>query len=121
MTSVNEAPAITLTGGAGLPVVGFGTWRLHGTSAYNAVRIALDVGYRHIDTAAFYRNEAELGHAVRDSAEPAHDKHYAEFVEHPELARLLPVLYPGVFPNLEALDPHEQTSLRSCSPVFPGV
>src|SRR5690349_18939131 len=35
---------------------------------------------------------------------PGHDKQFAQYVEHPELAALLPVLYPGVFPNLAALD-----------------
>ena len=34
---------------------------------------------------------------------PADDKEFAKYVEHPELAKLLPVLYPGVFPNLAAL------------------
>jgi Domain of unknown function (DUF4331) len=39
-----------------------------------------------------------------NSQSPAHDKQFASFVAHPELAALLPVLYPGVFPNLAALD-----------------
>ena len=50
-----------------MPLVGFGTWRLSGRDAYNAVRAALDVGYRHIDTATMYENEAEIGRAIRDS------------------------------------------------------
>lgn len=48
-------------------MIGFGTWRLHGAGAYDAVRTALDAGYRHIDTATMYRNEAEIGRAVHDS------------------------------------------------------
>lgn len=48
-------------------MVGLGTWRLHGAGAYDVVRNALDAGYRHIDTATMYRNEAEIGRAVRDS------------------------------------------------------
>ena len=51
-----------------MPMVGFGTWQLQGRRGYDAIRYALDVGYRHIDTATMYRNEAEVGRAVRDSA-----------------------------------------------------
>ncbi len=59
---------ITLAGsGLAMPLLGFGTWQLTGGNAYDAVRHALDVGYRHIDTAAVYRNEKEVGRAIRDS------------------------------------------------------
>lgn len=64
------AEAVTLTGGAALPLIGFGTWQLRGRSAYEAVRYALSVGYRHLDTATMYGNEAEVGRAVRDSGLP---------------------------------------------------
>ena len=50
-----------------MPLVGFGTWRLRVRHAYEAVRFALEVGYRHIDTATMYGNEAEVGRAIRDS------------------------------------------------------
>jgi 2,5-diketo-D-gluconate reductase A len=50
-----------------MPLVGFGTWQLHGTAAYRAVRTALDVGYRLIDTATMYRNETQVGRAICDS------------------------------------------------------
>lgn len=50
-----------------MPLVGYGTWRLTGESGYEAVRVALDAGYRHLDTATMYGNEAEVGRAVRDS------------------------------------------------------
>jgi diketogulonate reductase-like aldo/keto reductase len=53
-----------------MPLVGFGTWQLRGESGYRAVRQALEVGYRHIDTATMYGNEAEVGRAVRDSGVP---------------------------------------------------
>lgn len=50
-----------------MPMIGFGTWRLRGRQAYDAIRYALEAGYRHIDTATMYRNEEEVGRAVRDS------------------------------------------------------
>ncbi len=50
-----------------MPIVGFGTWEMTGSECYRAVRYALEVGYRHIDTATMYRNEREVGRALRDS------------------------------------------------------
>ncbi len=58
---------MTLPGGVAMPLVGFGTWQLRGGGAYDAVRHALRAGYRHIDTATMYGNEAECGRALRDS------------------------------------------------------
>jgi len=60
-------PSVPLPGGARMPLLGFGTWQLHGDAAYQAVRDALEAGYRHIDTATMYGNEAEVGRALRDS------------------------------------------------------
>ncbi|KRN81572.1 oxidoreductase [Pediococcus ethanolidurans] len=57
-----------LANGVKIPKVGFGTWQTPaGDVAYQAVRNALKVGYRHIDTAKAYGNEADVGRAVRDS------------------------------------------------------
>jgi diketogulonate reductase-like aldo/keto reductase len=53
-----------------MPLLGFGTWQLRGDAAYRAVRDALAVGYRHLDTATMYGNEAEVGRALRDSGVP---------------------------------------------------
>lgn len=50
-----------------MPALGFGTWQLTGEQAYDAVLAALHVGYRHLDTATVYRNEDQVGRAVRDS------------------------------------------------------
>ncbi len=55
-----------LGGGVLMPMVGFGTWQLTGRRAYEAITFALEVGYRHIDTATMYRNEPEVGRAIRD-------------------------------------------------------
>ncbi len=60
-----------LANGVKIPKVGFGTWQTPaGDVAYQAVLNALKVGYRHIDTAKAYGNEADVGRAVRDSGIP---------------------------------------------------
>ena len=56
--------------GIDIPRVGFGTWRMTGADAYAGVRHALELGYRHIDTARAYGNEREVGRALRDSGLP---------------------------------------------------
>ena len=56
--------------GATIPAIGLGTWRLRGDEAVRAVQVALDVGYRHIDTAAMYGNETEVGEAIRTQGTP---------------------------------------------------
>ncbi|WP_207939227.1 aldo/keto reductase [Actinomadura darangshiensis] len=58
---------VELAGGAALPLIGFGTWELRPKTAYESVRAALEIGYRHVDTATLYRNEADVGRAVKDS------------------------------------------------------
>ncbi|SHI15331.1 2,5-didehydrogluconate reductase DkgB [Ferrimonas marina] len=50
-----------------LPALGAGTFRLEGDTAYQSVAMALEAGYRHIDTAQIYGNEQEVGDALRDS------------------------------------------------------
>jgi len=50
-----------------LPNIGLGTYQLELEQTYRSVRWALEIGYRHIDTAALYRNEKQVGQAIRDS------------------------------------------------------
>ena len=57
-------PTLTLPTGSPIPVLGFGTDKVAPEDAYDAVRRALDVGYRHIDTAQMYGNEAQVGAAL---------------------------------------------------------
>lgn len=65
---------MTLNDGNHIPSVGFGVYLIpNDGSTYRAVRTALDAGYRHIDTAAAYFNEEEVGKAVRDSGIPRED------------------------------------------------
>jgi diketogulonate reductase-like aldo/keto reductase len=66
--------AFPLSNGNRIPKIGFGTWLLdEGDECYNAVADALRIGYRHIDTARAYANEASVGRAVRDSGIPRED------------------------------------------------
>lgn len=60
----------SLSSGRTIPLLGFGVYLNRGNSCYSAVKTALEAGYRHIDSAIVYRNEAEVGKAVRESAIP---------------------------------------------------
>lgn len=62
--------AATLSSGQIIPLLGFGVYLNRGNSCYTAVKAALEAGYRHIDSAIVYRNETEVGQAVRDSNIP---------------------------------------------------
>lgn len=71
MTSTPPAtPTVMLAAGARMPLVGFGTFPMRGDEARVAVSQALEVGYRSIDTAARYRNQDEIGDALRSSPVP---------------------------------------------------
>ena len=56
--------------GTKVPALGFGTWQLTGATCEKAVRAALEIGYRHVDTAQVYENEAEVGRAIAESEVP---------------------------------------------------
>jgi 2,5-diketo-D-gluconate reductase B len=56
--------------GARIPIIGLGTWQLNGGTAIQMVCEALQLGYRHIDTAAMYGNEPEVGEGIRASDVP---------------------------------------------------
>ena len=84
----------TLYNGVTIPKIGFGTWQVaEGEEAYNSVTYALKVGYRHIDTAHAYGNEASVGRAIADSGIdrkdifvttklPSHIKDYQGTMQH---------------------------------------
>lgn len=55
---------------ASIPAIGFGTWTLEGQACARLVEEALAVGYRHVDTAAMYRNEEAVGAGIRASGVP---------------------------------------------------
>jgi 2,5-diketo-D-gluconate reductase B len=61
-----SAPSVEANG-ARIPLIGLGTWDLRGKACARVVGEALGLGYRHIDTAAMYRNEDEVGEGLRAS------------------------------------------------------
>ena len=62
-------PAAALTSGR-MPLLGFGTWQISNRAAAQATAYALQAGYRHIDTATMYNNEAGIGKALASAALP---------------------------------------------------
>lgn len=63
-------PRIALNGGTTIPQIGLGTWPLDDAEVERAIIQATEIGYRHIDTAAKYGNEAGVGNGVRSSGVP---------------------------------------------------
>lgn len=72
--------------GEAVPALGFGTFDLRGNTAREAVAHALDLGYRHIDTAEMYRNEAAVGQGLREAAVAREDVFLTTKVWHDNLA-----------------------------------
>lgn len=66
----SKPPVITLNSGYTMPVLGLGTYSLHGDECINAILSAIKLGYRKFDTATFYGNEEEVGEAIRRSGVP---------------------------------------------------
>ena len=73
-TTGTEGKTRVLADGNEVPILGLGVWQVpDGPECENAVRWALELGYRHIDTAQAYGNEASVGRALRDSGLPRED------------------------------------------------
>lgn len=70
---MSQIPTLTLNNGVTLPALGFGVFQTPPEQTVTAVRTALEVGYRHVDTAAAYGNEREVGQALRESDVPRGD------------------------------------------------
>ncbi|WP_280269859.1 aldo/keto reductase [Nocardia wallacei] len=69
-SETSAVPSIVLNDGNVIPKLGFGVFQVAESEAFNAVTTALEVGYRSIDTAMVYGNEAEVGRAIRESGLP---------------------------------------------------
>lgn len=72
--------------GAEIPAIGFGTWTLRDETATRLVAHAIESGYRHIDTAAMYGNEAAVGAGLRAAGLPRDDVFVTTKVWHTDLA-----------------------------------
>ena len=69
MSTTHLSPTLTLNTGAQIPQLGFGVWQIE-DDGERVISEALEVGYRHLDTAMIYHNEAEVGRAVARSGIP---------------------------------------------------
>lgn len=67
---MNLQSTFQMNNGNRIPVVAMGSWDSRGDEGYQACLDALEAGYRHLDTASYYENEAQVGAAVRDSGIP---------------------------------------------------
>lgn len=65
-----QIPTVTLNNGVSMPILGFGVFQIPPDETERAVATALEVGYRHFDTAASYQNEKGVGRAVRSGGVP---------------------------------------------------
>src|SRR5690625_1035688 len=70
--SMSDVPVIAV-GGANMPALGFGTFELTESTIHEILPHAIELGYRHIDTAQIYRNEAAVGQCVDQSGIPRSD------------------------------------------------
>lgn len=70
MQTTNLGATVTLHNGVKMPRLGLGVWQCPGPVATRAVKAALAIGYRHIDTAMIYGNEKDVGVALREAGVP---------------------------------------------------
>lgn len=86
-----NAPTVKLSSGYDMPILGLGTYSLHGATCVNSVKAALAAGFRKFDTASIYGNEEEVGQGVRESGVPREEifvatKLYPNQYSNPEVA-----------------------------------
>lgn len=76
------SPSLTMNDGIQIPQLGLGVYKVPDHEATRVVVDAIDLGYRHIDTAAFYDNEVGVGRGIRESGAPREDLFVATKVWH---------------------------------------
>jgi 2,5-diketo-D-gluconate reductase B len=81
---MHELEQVVRVQGAVVPALGFGTWQIEGNDAREAVRDALEIGYRQIDTAKAYGNEREVGEGLKESGVPREEIWLTTKVPHDE-------------------------------------
>jgi diketogulonate reductase-like aldo/keto reductase len=69
----NELNIVSLNNGVKMPIIGFGVYLIKGENCVESVKNAIQVGYRHIDTAQFYGNEKEVGEGIKLSGIPRNE------------------------------------------------
>ena len=83
---MTQIPQLRLSDGQHIPQIGFGTWALKGEVAIQAVTRALEVGYRHLDMATLYDNEADIGRALAASGIARDELYLTSKVRHDDMA-----------------------------------
>ena len=101
MTAPNQTTETIEVQGTRVPRLGFGTWQIEGSDATEAVRDALEIGYRQIDTARAYGNEAEVGAGLAEQRRGPREEIF-----------LTTKIFPGDF-EPDALKAAAEDSLRS--------
>jgi diketogulonate reductase-like aldo/keto reductase len=67
MSNISKNKDLVLNNGVEIPLIGLGTYKMHGYELEKALETALEFGYRHIDTAALYGNEEEIGNVLQNT------------------------------------------------------
>ena len=94
---MRSVPAVTLNDGNTIPQLGFGVFQIEPDQTASAVRTALDVGYRHVDTAEMYGNEKEVGDGARRAFDATLTALGSDYIDLFLIHWPLPTLYDGDF------------------------
>jgi diketogulonate reductase-like aldo/keto reductase len=84
MAPNSPTDTLALSNSVKLPQLGFGVYKSVGEKCYEACKVALEAGYRSIDSAQFYENESEVGRALKESGVPRKDVFIATKILFPE-------------------------------------
>ena len=87
MTAATAVPAVRLNNGVEIPQLGFGVFMVPPEQTEDVTRTALEIGYRHVDTAQMYGNEAGVGRAVRAAGLDRDDVFVTSKLDNPHHAR----------------------------------